>query len=200
LSRIVNILGNGPSVWMFMDNQHGITITCNVPPFTIENHWATCLGDFKMMNALMNNEFSLDNMKWILGTRPKIYMGNHPMFYMQKAHLIQDFYTHLPPYALNSTVWSVGHLATHYAATALMPDEIHMWGFDSMFSYDLSSSTDLVVASNREEGNRYRMNNNWRPIWTELFKEFEDIKFIIHYKKNVDLQLEVGYNVSVQSN
>jgi hypothetical protein len=200
MSKIVNILGNGPSVGMFMDKQKGTTITCNVPPFAIDNHWATCLGDFKMMKAIMSGDFSLDSMKWILGTRPKIHMDNYPSFYMQKAHLIRDFYTHVPSYAPNATLWSVGHLATHYAATTLKPDEIHMWGFDSMFSYDLSSTTDTIMTSNREEGNRYRMNNAWRPIWTELFKEFPDIKFIVHYKKDVYFQFETGYNVQVQPN
>lgn len=197
----VNVIGNGPSAMHYWDNEdQSQVVSCNLPwnPISPEKHWGTVLGDFKVMKKLEEGSLDFNHMKWICGTRPKSFCDNNPSFYMKHAQNIREFYTHVPPYAPNPTAWSAGHLAVHYTCVRLHPSDLHMWGFDSMFSYDLSSSSDLILESDRREVNRFRMNSLWRPIWNNLFDEMSNVNFVIHAKKGVDFQFEVPDNVTLQ--
>ena len=60
-------------------------------------------------------------------------------------------------------------------------DEIHMYGFDTLFDFNMRSVTDLVLSSDRTNGNNYRLLNNWRPIWRDIFREFPNTKFVLHH-------------------
>ena len=134
-----------------------------------------------MMKALTKGELQLPG-DWILGKRPKIWMEKHPQFHMLMAPQIKEFYLQLPPYAGNYTNFNCGHMATHYAATRHRPDEIHMYGFDSIFDHNMRSYTDTVLSSDRTDVNNYRLLDIWRPIWTGLFNEFKDTKFVLYHK------------------
>lgn len=78
---------------------------------------------------------------------------------------IRNFYLDLPDYAGNYTNFNCGHFATHYAANKLEADEVHMYGFDSLFDSNMRSYTDLVLNSDRGDVNSFRLIENWRPIW-----------------------------------
>ena len=52
-----------------------------------------------------------------------------------------------------------------------MQDEVHIYGFDSIFEMDLTSWTDTILGSDKVQ-NTVRLSNNWRPIWTHMFNEF----------------------------
>ena len=138
--RIVHIIGNGDS-HNFYKPSKGFKLTCNLPPREIANVFATCIVDFKMCKALDDGEVNLDSFEWVMGARPKKYMEMKPDFYMRNAPRIKEFYTVLPKYASNYTDFNCGHMATHYAANKLQADEIRLYGFDSMFDFNLISST-----------------------------------------------------------
>ena len=72
-------------------------------------------------------------------------------------------------------------MATHYLANKLNCDEIHMYGFDSIFDFNLVSTTDLVLMSNRDHSNTHRLAENWRPITEGIFHEFPNIQFVVHH-------------------
>ena len=59
--------------------------------------------------------------------------------------------------------------------------EVHIYGFDSIFDLNLRSATDLILESDRSKNNTFRIANNWRPIWPELFKEYSDVKFYLYH-------------------
>ena len=87
-------------------------------------------------------------------------------------------------------------MATHYAANKLKADVIHMYGFDSIFDFNLKSGTDFSLSSDRGGANNLRLADNWRPIWQHMFREFSDTKFVLHYlhdklKINIDNNVEV---------
>lgn len=198
MAKTVHIIGNGDWVHLYTRKERkGLNLTCNLAPFPYpKNHYATCIVDFKFMNVLTKGEVTVPG-DWILGYRPKIWMEKNPQFHMQKAGQVKEFYLDLPKYAVNYTNWSCGHMAVHYAANKLKADKIHMYGFDSIFDFNLRSVSDFILNSDRENMNTNRLANNWRPIWTGMWKEFENTEFILHHVHD-DFKVPHGDNVRAE--
>ena len=188
----IHILGNGDSAAFFKPHareRDGRLLICNMPPMEVYNVYACCMVDFKMMKNLTKKEINLDQYKWVLGNRPKIWMDKNPSFYIEHSWHIREFYTDVPKYCGKpanqaATNFNCGHMATHYAARKHEPEEIHMWGFDSIMDHSMRSYTDTVLPSDRNNTNNYKLLEVWRPIWTNMFKEFSDKKFVIHHMHN----------------
>jgi hypothetical protein len=87
-------------------------------------------------------------------------------------------------------------MAVHYAANKLKGSEVHMYGFDSMFDFNLRSCTDFYLVSDRGDTNNLRLANNWRPVWQELFKEFPNTQFVLHHRHN-NIKFAVPENVEI---
>jgi|TARA_R110000822_G_scaffold48453_4_gene127605 hypothetical protein len=156
--------------------------------------------DFKMMSALTEGALELGMYDWILGTRPKKWMEMRPDFFLKYASKIKGFYQHVPKYcgpgALGATNFNCGHMAAHYACTTLGATDIHMYGFDSIFDFNMRSITDLYLMSDRSNTNNYKLLNNWRPIWTSLWNEFNKVNFTLYHTHN-KMQVQHGDNVNV---
>jgi len=184
MSNVWHVLGNGDKASYFNEAKRpGKLLLCNMPPFEIDPRqvYATCMVDFKMMMALTAGEIQLDMYEWILGTRPRIWMYEQSNFYLRYAHRVKEFYTHVPDYAVNPTNFNCGHMAVHYACNKQKADEVHLYGFDTIFDFNMRSVTDLFLSSDRSQNNNYRLLNNWRPIWRDIFKEFDQTKFVLHH-------------------
>jgi hypothetical protein len=162
----------------------------------VENTYGTCLVDFKMMRAISEGSVQVPG-DWIMGARPHHYINEHPNFRMRYNQHFKEYYMVLPEYVKTYTDFNCGHFATHYAANKLECEEIHMYGFNSMFDMDLRSCTDLYLNSERANFNNVRLSDNWRPIWQSLFKEFPKKQFIIwhHHDK---IKFRVGDNVEIK--
>jgi hypothetical protein len=202
------ILGNGDSAQLMPQSirfeREGKLIVCNLPPFEVGNVYAACVGDFKMMAALTEGSVNLDGYQWVLANRPQIWMNSNPSFYIKHSHHIREFYTHVPSYcdlgdpSLAATNFNCGHLAAHYSAERHQPDEIHMFGFDSIFDANMRSYTDIVLSSDRAPSNNYKLLDNWRPIWNGIFKEFPNITFYLyHTHSNAKINLPKNVKVMV---
>lgn len=196
MARVGHVIGNGKSSSLYKPSK-GLKITCNLPPFAVDNVYTTCMVDFKMMKAIYEGVVTVPG-DWVLGARPKKWMEMKPAFYMKHARQIKEFYLHLPKYVKNYTDFNCGHLATHYTANKLECDEIHMYGFDTMFAFDITSTTDVYMSSDRQVANTQRLTNNWRPIWNNIFKEFSDKQFVLYYYKDVDPLVQTPDNVEVR--
>lgn len=184
MSKVIHVLGNGDkAVYYQRQKREGMKLLCNMPPFEMHPNevYATCMVDFKMMMALTEGSVNLDRYMWILGTRPRAWMYERSAFYLKYAANIKEFYTHVPEYAVNATNFNCGHMAVHYAANKHKADEVHMYGFDTIFDFNMRSVTDLVLSSDRSQVNNYRLLNNWRPIWRDIFREFPNTKFVLHH-------------------
>ena len=200
------ILGNGDSAQLMPQSirieREGKLIVCNLPPFEVGNVYAACVGDFKMMAALTEGSVNLDRYQWVLANRPQIWMDSNPSFYIKHSHHIREFYTHVPSYcdlgdpSLAATNFNCGHLAAHYSAKRHQPDEIHMFGFDSIFDTNMRSYTDVVLSSDREPANNYKLLDNWRPIWQGIFSEFPNITFYL-YHSHSNIKLNISKNVKI---
>ena len=202
----VNVLGNGDHAYQFQRGTEGKLLICNMPPFEIPSNevHATCMVDFKMMLALANGHIKLDMYDWVLGTRPRQWMEMQPSFYLKYATKIKAMHTHVPSYAKlegqnegqAATNYSCGHMAVDYACRVMKADEVHIYGFDSMFDTSLRSYTDLLLESDRSAENTYRLANNWRPIWTKMFEEFDSTKFFLYHSHD-KIKFPIGDNVNI---
>lgn len=193
--RVVHVLGNGDSAIQYRPAK-GLKIACNLPPFEIPNIFLSCMVDFKMMGAL--TEGSVQNpYNWVLGYRPKIWMEKKPDFYMRVSGQVKEFYTHLPKYCKNYTDFNCGHFATHYSCNKLKADEIHMYGFDSIFNFDTRSKTDFYLNSDRGPVNTQRLVGNWREVWEGIFNEFSDKQFVL-YGPHDQPQTKLPENVEIR--
>jgi len=199
MAKIIHIIGNGDKAHYYnKEERKGMKLLCNMPPFEIpaSEIYATCMVDFKMMAALTEGSVNLDKYNWVLGTRPRHWMYERSAFYMKYAPKIKEFYTHVPKYAGNATNFNCGHMATHYAAAKQKGDEIHMYGFDSILDFNMRSVTDLILSSDRGDTNNYRLLNNWRPVWRDIFREFPKTKFVLHHNHD-NLKIPKLDNVEV---
>lgn len=197
MKRVVHIIGNGDCA-VYYKPAPGIKLTCNMPAFDIADVYGTIMVDFKMMKALSEGAMKLDAYDWILGMRPKKWMEMNSAFYMKYAANVKEFYTELPDYVDNYTDFNCGHMAVHYAANKLKADEIHMYGFDSIFDMNLRSVTDLYLFSDRSALNTHRLASNWRPIWENMFKEFSDTKFTLYHKHD-NIKVNISNNVEIDT-
>lgn len=195
MTRVVHVIGNGDNAARYKPAK-GIKITCNLPPFSVENVYATCMVDFKMMRAISDGSVTVPG-NWVLGFRPKVWYEQNAEFKMKYGSQIREFYTTLPKYTIPEggdvgqgyTNFNCGHMATHYSANRLQATEIHMYGFDSLFDMNLRSCTDFYLNSDRGDVNTYRLYTNWIPIWGMLFNEFPNTQFVLHHKHD-NIKLE----------
>jgi len=206
MTRVVHVIGNGDNAQMYKPAK-GIKLACNQAPMPIQNLYASCIVDFKMSAALTEGSVQIPG-DWVLGYRPKLwYDQNRGNFKMKFGSKIREFYTNIPPYTKlypNETLgnmytnFNCGHMAVHYAANRLKGNEIHMYGFDSIFDMNLRSYTDLVMNSDRGATNNVRLNDRWRPIWKGIFNEFKDTQFVL-YHKHADAKIPLPKNVEVRT-
>ena len=204
MARVVHVIGNRDWASLYeREPRKGLKIACNQTPFEIPDKWCTAIVDFKFMAAMTRKEINVPG-QWLLGFRPKKWMEDHPMFYMSHAQQVKEFYTTLPKYALQGgtlgegyTNFNCGHMAVHYAANKIKADEVHMYGFDSIFDFNLRSFSDLVLQSDRGNTNTNRLAHFWRPIWTEMWKEFANTKFVLHHIHDA-FKVDHGDNVEAR--
>ena len=146
MKKVVHVIGNGDQASLFhKEHRTGMKLTCNIPPWPVAGAYGTIMVDFKMMRALHEGSLDIPG-DWILGMRPKIWMDQQPSFFIKHSHQVKEFYTVLPNYVANYTDFNCGHMAVHYAANKVKAEEIHLYGFDSMFDFNLRSCSDFYLS------------------------------------------------------
>jgi hypothetical protein len=194
MNRVAHLIGNGDNALLYKPAP-GLKFACNVPPFHVEDMYATFIVDFKMCKAIQEGSV-LPPGEWICGARPKKFSEMHPGWYMKYAQNIKTFYLTLPKYAENYTDFNCGHMGAHYIASRIKPDEINLYGFDSMFDLNLRSYSDTILNSDRGNMNNVRLSNNWRSIWPKMFEEFPNIKWRLHHKHDA-IKFPIPSNVEI---
>ena len=196
MSRVVHVIGNGDSADLYNKTERkGLKLACNVPPFEVNGIYASCIVDFKMMKAITEGVIDVPG-EWVLGFRPKVWMEQHPAFYIKRSPQIKEFFTVKPKYVANYTDFNCGHMAVYYAIKKFNPTEINIYGFDSIFDMNLRSTSDFFMISDRKANNNVRLNTNWRPIWENMFNEFNSIKFKLHHFHG-DIKIKINDNVEI---
>lgn len=198
MPKVVHIIGNGDMAPLYQkEPRKGMTLTCNLPPFEVPNAYATMIVDFKFMRGIDRGELQPPG-EWICGIRPKAYCERFPRFYMRVSNRIKEFYTEKPKYAKNYTDFNCGHFATYWSLKK-GADIVHLYGFDSIFDFNLRSYSDLILQSDRSNTNNNRLIENWRPIWEGMFKQFPDKEFVFHHKHD-NFKIQTQENVRCEVN
>lgn len=155
------ILGNGPSKVAF-DRRGDFVLGCNIPgdDFSVD---ATVICDEEIIWVLKNDP-TLVSCPIIIST--KAYEK------MKELRIDSLFTIH---HVFRPKDW---HNTAHYAAEFLAEfgcDEIRIWGCDSIFQDDISSSTDRYVVKDDTKGDRFT--RHWRRVWNDIFDSYPAIEF-----------------------
>ena len=146
----IDIIGNGDSNNLYVPNAH-YTIACNIPQHTIK---------YNALSIIDNRP--LDFMKE-RGWKPRVPVFCTPEVQTRsrKFNLEGDWFAVYE----RKHRWNAGHHAVLHHNT--MAQQIHLWGFDSLFSQDLTSQTDAIIPRHH----RPPLNNHWHPIWREILDQ-----------------------------
>lgn len=170
----IHIVGNGKSNILFDGTGH--VTACNVPQHNIAYNQLSII-DRQPLIYMKNS-----------GWRPKTAILCTPQVkdHARKMNIEGDWF----PVYTNTHRWNSGHQAVNHLASKTF-NNIHFWGFDSMWSSDLTSQMDTIV----QRHGRPDLNKHWRPIWEEIFAKYNNKTFIIHAPEDTQ---EVFYGDNVK--
>lgn len=173
-----HFVGNGPSQSLYGDLHYGTVVVGNIPKLPIQ-HDALSIIDTKVILYLKNNNLNLRGKE--IWCTPDI---------VKQAHFHKIEGTWLPHYTVKHR-----HNSGHHAIQHLSKDFqfIELWGMDSMWSDDLTSQMDDRVIRTK----RPPLNTEWRPNWIKIFKQFPQVRYIIHAPVGIK-EIDYGDNCKYQ--
>lgn len=156
------VLGNGPSRNAY-DKSGDFTLGCNIPSdeFSVD---ATVICDEEIV--------------WVLRSNPEliqcpIIISNKAYEKMKELRIDDLFDIH---HVFRTKEW---YNTAHYAAEYLAEygcDSINIWGCDSIFKNDISSTTDAYV---KKQPDSDRFTKHWRRVWNDIFDSYPNIDFTV---------------------
>ena len=153
-----NLIGNGPSNIFFTDS-NDYTIVCNVPQHGIK-HQGISIIDGKVLVWMKENNYNPTVPVYCTQTIKSIAQGKN---------IAGDWH---PVYERKNR-YNAGLHAAEYLTR--FSKQIHLWGFDSMWSTDASRQMDNLIPRVR----RQALHEWWRPLWENIFDTTE-CEFVIH--------------------
>lgn len=149
------VLGNGPSR-EYYDHKGDYVLGCNIPgdEFSVD---ATVICDEEIVWVLKNDPTLID---------VPIIISNKALEKMKELRIDNLFTIH---HVFKIKDW---HNSAHYAAEFLLDygcDELHIWGCDSIFKEDISSTTDAYV---NKEPDTIRFVKHWRKVWDDIHANY----------------------------
>jgi hypothetical protein len=155
------ILGNGPSR-EYYDRQGDFVLGCNIPgdEFSVD---ATVICDEEIV-WILKSDPTLVDVPVIVSTKAWEKMKElriDSLFTIHHVFKPKDWYN-----------------TAHYAAEFLAEygcNEVNVWGCDSIFKNDITSTTDKYVPKEDTSGDRFT--KQWRRIWNDIFDSYSTIKF-----------------------
>lgn len=154
-----SVIGNGAS-WQKFIPQGEFVVACNIP--NIESYDVLSVIDDKVLHWMQKNNWRTERTVWCTENIEKT-----------QQRLKLDLDTQIL-YQRQSRKNS-GHHAVDCLATKGY-EIIHLWGFDSMWTEDLTSAMDCKVPRPQ----RPPLNRWWRPIWNDIFKKHSNTQFVLH--------------------
>jgi hypothetical protein len=175
----LHVIGNGESNNLF-DAQYGYVMACNIPE---HNH------RFDAITAIDARLFRYAKEHHYVFKKPVYTMQTH-VNWAHKANLSGTF---IPQY-VEKHRYNSGHHAVEYLSTRPNVAVIHIWGFDSMWSDNLTSEMDVKI----KRPARPNLNTQWRPHWINIFARHSMIKYIVH-KPSGTKDIDYGQNCNYKN-
>ena len=168
------IIGNGSSNFLYNKNieKFDLTICCNVPQHGFK--WdVISIIDPQPVRII-------DQKKLNLG---KIWCPPDTKRTATSKKLLGDWqpvYNRKPWY--NSGLISIDYVCQNYKNL----EEIHIWGFNSLYQDNFHSQMDNLVPRKRTKN----LNKYWIPKWEEVIGKYSNIIFYIHIPSTENLKKE----------
>jgi hypothetical protein len=180
---IAHLLGNGASYTLYTPQQ-GTIIGFNVP----KHNWH--VDYIVILDTMANRAMSKQDIK------PRATVWCHTDVLEQAQH--NKHYPEMfdPVFGdkdARPRRYNGGHAVVDYIINNRKPTEIHLWGFDSMFSTDLTSAMDETLP----RPNRPPLNNEWRPHWHTIMAKDSSIQYVLHIPKGKTSEVKAP-NLTVQ--
>jgi len=145
----IDIIGNGASNHLYTPRNRQV-IACNVPQHKFY---------YNVLSIIDNKPVHwMRTTKWT--PQKPVYCTPVIAELAKKVNLAGDWF----PVYEEKHRWNSGHHAVYKHRTA---NEIHLWGFDSMFSDNLTSQCDAIIP----RSTRPPLNKHWHPIWCEILDQ-----------------------------
>ena len=154
-----NLVGNGSSNRFYDKDNNDYTIVCNVPQHGIK-HQGMSIIDGEVLVWMKKHNYHPTVPVYCTSTVKSIAQGKniggdwHPVYERKNRY-------------------NAGLHAAEYLTR--FSKQIHLWGFDSMWSTDITSQMDNLVPRARPRP----LHEWWRPLWEDVFNATE-CEFIIH--------------------
>jgi len=179
MAKIINIVGNGSSSRLFK-HMGLFTVACNIPPKNIQY-----------------NTLSIIDNQPILWMKTNSWQPRVPVLCTESVKNMAQSKGRTGDWRAvyeKTSRWNSGHHAVKYFCETQSVDQIHLWGFDSVYTEDLTSVQDSVIIRHR----RPNLNQHWRPIWNTLFDSFPNTEMIFHTNTRINSAYEQA-NVKFKS-
>jgi len=191
----IHILGNGPSLELFDRDtfpESDVFAGCNFSDPVLRPDY-TSLIDVRAIKAL------------IKGTRPAapVLLSTRALRYADKLYpewrdLVDGVEAVMDLCKYRSVSRSLSmNSAQHAVMYAIGAHQDHnivnLWGMDSFWTDDMSSSTDPIVRKNHR-GDRVRpqVTRVWREYWNRIFGDNPDFEFLIHGPSEVEKRVSTN--------
>lgn len=172
----VHIVGNGPSWIQYKKiDKDDVTIGCNIT--RAEDASYTTLSDLRLVYKIREKKVFV-NCPVLVNTKVHNYLTKDPKGIAIGLE-IKDVYQRLEVERLEM---SSGHYAARWAVKHIKPEEVHVWGVDSMFHNHMLSHTDEIVEHTIKSDEKGMAKNSaiWRRAWKDIENENPTVKFIYH--------------------
>jgi hypothetical protein len=174
----VHVIGNGASN-KFFNHQYGYVMACNMPVHQ-HRYDALAIIDERVFRYAKEHHYKF--------AKP-VYTMQKNVDWSAKAQLTGKF---IPAFK-EKYRWSSGHHAVDWLSSQPNCQTVHIWGFDSMFTDDLTSQMDSIIIRQH----RAALNQQWRPNWRTIFEKHKMIKYIIHKPTGTE-SIDYGQNCKHQ--
>lgn len=179
----IHILGNGSSISLFdrnSNNNDDVFVGCNFSSPELNPNYVSIIDMSAMVQISKGTECIFPA---IVAERCASYAEKNKLKNIEIIDVfplikIRKIDRHIP---MNS-----GQHATIYSIEKNQEDvnDIHLWGFDSFWTDDISSSSDKIVVKNKTKINP-RIARIWHKYWNYIFsKKYPNKNFFIHSFQN----------------
>jgi hypothetical protein len=173
----LHVIGNGPSYKSF-DESEGIRVGCNFAHKDLGLTW-TMIADVKPVKKLYEGiELPCPA---VLSERAHAFVAGKTLKLDEKRLTIHKVVPFLrikqvhPKWGMNSAQHAVW-----YGIGEFQPTEVHLWGCDSLWTTDITSTTDAIVHKDIVFMNNQHIYRTWRDLWSYIFKFHSNVNFYVH--------------------
>jgi hypothetical protein len=179
----IHVLGNGPSLELFNRNEWSDDhefVGCNFSNPDLRPDYTVMMDVKPIMQFYQGYKLSIP---LVISERCESYIAKDkkgwerlPADSFVLFDVIPMIHEKPNKYPMNS-----GHHATLYGINRNKETvkTVHLWGFDSFWSNDISSRTDELVKRTGGPRVNLSVSAEWRKYWSEIFDKHKNIKFVI---------------------